>query len=114
MDGVKEWIDELGMEHVVVKPDGLTGGKGVKVWGDHLHSEEDIYAYCEENFNKHGGVVIEEKLDGEEFTYMCFVDGTHGVGSPIVQDNKRASMETQVQILAGWDLFRWLIISCLF
>ena len=34
--------------------------------------------------------MIEEKLDGEEFTYMCFVDGTHVVGSPIVQDNKRA------------------------
>jgi phosphoribosylamine--glycine ligase len=90
MAGIKEFVQELGKEQVVVKPDGLTGGKGVKVWGDHLQKEEDIYIYCEEIFKDHGQVIIEEKLDGEEFTFMCFVDGKHVVGTPIVQDNKRA------------------------
>lgn len=90
MEGVSEFVAKIGKENVVVKPDGLTGGKGVKVWGDHLHSEQDIYDYCQEIFKHNGRVVIEEKLEGEEFTYICFIDGEHVVGTPLVQDNKRA------------------------
>jgi phosphoribosylamine--glycine ligase len=90
LEGIQEYIDELGKELVVVKPDGLTGGKGVKVWGDHLHSEKEIFEYCEEILNGGGRIVIEEKLDGEEFTYQVFCDGVHVLGTPIVQDNKRA------------------------
>ncbi|MCF2140920.1 MAG: phosphoribosylamine--glycine ligase [Candidatus Lokiarchaeota archaeon] len=90
MESIPEFVEKIGKENVVVKPDGLTGGKGVKVWGDHLHSEKEIYDYCQEIFDQNGRVVIEEKLEGEEFTYICFVDGKHVVGTPIVQDNKRA------------------------
>nr|QEE16464.1 phosphoribosylamine--glycine ligase [Candidatus Prometheoarchaeum syntrophicum] len=88
--GIPEFINEIGMKNVVIKPDGLTGGKGVKVWGDHLQSEQDIMDYCKEILNNNGRIIIEEKLNGEEFTYICFVDGINVVGTPIVQDNKRA------------------------
>ena len=37
-----------------------------------------------------GGVVLEERLRGEEFTLQAFVDGTHLVPMPLVQDHKRA------------------------
>ena len=90
MDDIPAFVDELGMENVVVKPDGLTGGKGVKVFGEHLHSMDDIDAYCQEIFSKGGRVVLEEKLDGEEFTLQTFVDGTTILATPLVQDHKRA------------------------
>jgi phosphoribosylamine--glycine ligase len=35
-------------------------------------------------------VVLEERLIGEEFTLQAFVDGTHLVPMPLVQDHKRA------------------------
>ena len=35
-------------------------------------------------------LVIEEKLIGQEFSFMCFCDGEHVVPMPIVQDHKRA------------------------
>jgi len=35
-------------------------------------------------------VVIEERLTGEEFTLQAFVDGTHLIPMPLVQDHKRA------------------------
>jgi len=88
--GIPEFIDEIGLENVVIKPDGLTGGKGVKVWGDHLHSKQEVIDYCNEILDNKGRVIIEEKLNGEEFTYICFVDGVNVIGTPIVQDNKRA------------------------
>ena len=88
--GIPDFITEIGLENIVIKPDGLTGGKGVKVWGDHLQSEQDVMDYCNEILENKGRVIIEEKLNGEEFTYICFVDGVNVIGTPIVQDNKRA------------------------
>ncbi|WP_440949885.1 phosphoribosylamine--glycine ligase [Methanosphaerula subterraneus] len=71
---------------LVVKPIGLTGGKGVRVMGEQV-DREGALAYVRELA---GEVVIEERLLGEEFTLMAFVDGTHLVPMPLVQDHKRA------------------------
>ena len=78
---------------IVVKPVGLTGGKGVKVQGEHLHSFEDIMEYVNEIFDNNiggAGVIIEEKAVGEEFTQMVFCDGNTISPMPLVQDHKRA------------------------
>ncbi|MDR1954823.1 MAG: phosphoribosylamine--glycine ligase [Candidatus Methanoplasma sp.] len=78
---------------IVVKPTGLTGGKGVKVQGEHLNCHEETMAYVREVLSGKGGeegVIIEEKLVGEEFTQMIFVDGKRTVPMPLVQDHKRA------------------------
>ena len=74
----------------MVKADGLMGGKGVKVSGTHLGSVEEGLAYARECLEAAGRVVIEEKLVGEEFSLMSFVDGAHVVDMPTVQDHKRA------------------------
>ncbi len=76
---------------VVVKPIGLTGGKGVKVQGEHLRNHDEIMAYVLEILgSSKSSVIIEEKLVGEEFTLMVFVDGRHISPMPLVQDHKRA------------------------
>ena len=78
---------------IVVKPVGLTGGKGVKVQGEHLNSFEETMDYVHEIFDANiggAGVIIEEKAVGEEFTQMVFCDGEHVVPMPLVQDHKRA------------------------
>ena len=90
MDGIESYIKELGEELIVVKPEGLTGGKGVKVYGDHLFTKNDILTYCEELVDGKNRLIIEEKCEGEEFTLQTFVDGKTIIGSPLVQDHKRA------------------------
>jgi len=90
MEGVEEYIKDNGEETIVVKPDGLTGGKGVMVYGDHLFSKIDIMNYCQELTDKRSPFILEEKLDGEEYTLQAFVDGKNVVGTPLVQDHKRA------------------------
>jgi len=89
MDRVEDFLTELG-ENYVVKYDGLAGGKGVKVSGDHLHSHEEALAYCNELVDKNGEFVIEEKFIGEEFSLMSFCDGETLKHMPAVQDHKRA------------------------
>lgn len=79
---------------VVIKPVGLTGGKGVKIVGEQLKDVEEAKKYSNEVItNKIGGqakVIIEERLLGEEFTVQAFVDGDHLVPMPAVQDHPHA------------------------
>lgn len=93
IEDVRSALDQLGTE-VVVKPVGLTGGKGVKVFGEHMMTREDIFAYADEIISKRIGgetkMVVEEKLVGEEFTVQAFCDGARVVPMPAVQDHKRA------------------------
>lgn len=91
MDGIKEFLDEL--EASVIKPDGLTGGKGVKVQGDHYNTKEEALKYCEECLKEHPSVIVEEKLDGEEFSLQCFTDGKNVLITPPAQDHKRAYVD---------------------
>lgn len=91
-DGVEEYLKTLDHK-IVVKPIGLTGGKGVKVEGEHLHTTKDVMDYVNEIFDQNignSGVIIEERADGEEFTQMVFCDGDTIAPMPIVQDHKRA------------------------
>ncbi|MBT3865383.1 phosphoribosylamine--glycine ligase [Candidatus Peregrinibacteria bacterium] len=88
-DGLEEIFDELG-DDFVVKADGLKGGKGVKVSGDHLNGREEGLAYARECLADGDRVVVEEKLVGEEFSLMSFADGSHTVEMPSIQDHKRA------------------------
>jgi phosphoribosylamine--glycine ligase len=86
-------IDEFETD-IVVKPAGLTGGKGVQVQGIHLHSKDDVKDYTKKVISESIGgssyVVLEEKLEGEEFTLQVYTDGKKVVGMPIVQDHKLA------------------------
>lgn len=84
--GTDEYIDELG--DVVIKPAGLTGGKGVRVMGDHFDIN-GAKAYAREVL-KNDNLVVEERLIGEEFTVQAFVDGNTLAYAPSVHDHKRA------------------------
>ncbi len=87
--GVPKYLNTLN-ENYVVKFDGLMGGKGVKVSGEHIKSQAEALEYCEQIINNNGRFVIEEKLVGEEFSLMSFCDGEHLIHMPPVQDHKRA------------------------
>lgn len=81
----------VGETNFVVKADGLMGGKGVKVFGDHLSNVDEGIGFAMSLLKKPGDkVVIEEKLCGQEFSLMSLTDGVSFVHFPIVQDNKRA------------------------
>ncbi len=92
-EGIKDYLESLKYEYVI-KPIGLTGGKGVKVMGDHFSNTDEAMTYITEIFASNigggAGVIIEEKLVGEEFTIQVFTDGERVMPTPAVQDNKRA------------------------
>lgn len=89
MEGVREFMEALGGNYVV-KADGLKGGKGVKVSGEHLETLEEGLVYAEECLMEDGQVLIEEKFVGQEFSLMSFADGFSVVDMPAIQDHKRA------------------------
>ncbi len=89
----RKFLEDFQKE-VVVKPIGLTGGKGVKIMGEHLLTNTDVIEYCKEITDKKIGgsssFIIEEKMVGEELTLQTFSDGKDLIPMPAVQDHKRA------------------------
>ena len=73
---------------VVVKPQGLTGGKGVKVMREHLKTYQDSADYASSLLkrNKNEKVLLVEKLNGIEFTVMGITDGDRVVMAPASYD----------------------------
>ncbi|MGZ4929872.1 MAG: phosphoribosylamine--glycine ligase [Halobacteriota archaeon] len=75
--------DHVDEDNLVIKPIGLTGGKGVAV----IDNYEEGKRYLK---TLQGPIIIEECLKGEEFTIQAFVDGRAVIPGPAVQDHKRA------------------------
>lgn len=77
---------------IVIKADGLAAGKGVTVAMDEetaIAALEDIFV--DHRFGNAGAkVVIEDFLEGQEFSLMSFVNGTDFWPMPISQGHKRA------------------------
>ena len=90
LDDLRKFESQIGVENMVVKPNGLTGGKGVKIFGEHLTTRTDLERYATSFLTKVGVVVLEERLHGIEFTLQAFADGSHLEFMPIVRDYKRA------------------------
>lgn len=90
-DKAVAYIKEQGAP-IVIKADGLAAGKGVIVA---MTEEEAIDAVQDMIGNQRFGdssskVVVEEFLDGEEFSFMSFVHKGQIYPMVIAQDHKRA------------------------
>jgi phosphoribosylamine---glycine ligase len=86
-----QYVEENGAP-IVIKADGLAAGKGVVVA---MTKDEALEALKEMMMDQKFGsssasVVIEEFLQGEEFSLMAFVNGHQVTPLEIAQDHKRA------------------------
>ena len=103
-EDISNFLDSFDKD-AVVKPVGLTGGKGVKIVGEHLKDNDDAKAYAKEVMdNAMGGfaqVIIEERLIGEEFTIQAFCDGEHLAPMPAAQDHPQALEGDKGDITGG-------------
>ena len=88
-DAALEYV-KAGSLPTVLKYDGLAAGKGVVIAETLEQAEEALRDMLQdEKFGK-GKVVIEEYLEGPEFSLLCFVNGTDVYPMPVAQDHKRA------------------------
>ena len=90
-----EYVEALayvkaGTLPTVLKYDGLAAGKGVVIATTLEEADAALQdMLCNEAFGK-GKVVIEDYLEGPEFSFMCFVNGENVYPMPLSQDHKRA------------------------
>ena len=74
----------------VIKYDGLAAGKGVVVALSYEEAEAALRdMLLDSSFGK-GRVVVEDFLDGPEFSFMCVVSGNKVYPLAMAQDHKRA------------------------
>lgn len=87
-NSILAFLDELNHNYVI-KANGLCAGKGVKVFGLDIKTTEEAIQYCSDMILKYGVCLIEEKLEGIEYTLMSFTDGLTTIPMPVVKDYKR-------------------------
>jgi len=88
--GAKAYIAEHGAP-IVVKADGLAGGKGVTVAMDLDTAFRTVdAALVERRFSAAGfEIVVEDFLEGEESSFFALVDGKDALPLATAQDHKR-------------------------
>ncbi len=86
IEELRKIIDTYQTDNFVVKPEGLTGGKGVKVGGIHFKGKEEGYEYAKSCLEKAGNVIIQDKVEGREFTVTGLTDGKNIVITPTTFD----------------------------
>ncbi len=74
----------------VIKYDGLAAGKGVVIAKNYEEAEKTLKDMLLDDKFGHGKVVIEQYLEGPEFSFMCMVDGVNVYPLEMAQDHKRA------------------------
>ena len=74
----------------VIKYDGLAAGKGVVIANNLEEADSALKDMLLDDKFGHGKVVIEDYLEGPEFSFMCFVDGENVYPLEMAQDHKRA------------------------
>ena len=80
------YIENYSDDSFVVKPEGLTGGKGVKVGGIHFHGKDEGYEYAKSCIESDGRVILQDRVEGREFTVMALTDGKNIVVTPTTFD----------------------------
>lgn len=82
---------EVVAHRVVIKADGLAGGKGVVIPGDAREARKALEGMMSEREFGDAGrrVVVEEFLEGDEISILSFSDGTSILSLPPAQDHKR-------------------------
>mgnify|MGYP002566727890 FL=1 len=86
IEELKNIINSYNDDSFVVKPEGLTGGKGVKVGGIHFKGKDEGLEYAKGCLEISGNVIIQDKIEGREFTVMALTDGENIVVTPTTFD----------------------------
>lgn len=86
---VLEAFNDFNDLPVAVKPRGLTGGKGVKVVGPHLRDNDEAKNFALSLIDEgtaNPAIIIEEKIEGVEFTLQAITDGRVVIFPPASYD----------------------------
>ena len=86
----KEYVNRID-HNVVVKADGLAAGKGVIVCNSKDEAEKAIdMMLVDKKFGRAGdSLLIEERIDGVEASYIALADGKIAIPMATSQDHKR-------------------------
>ena len=86
----KEYVNQIEY-NVVIKADGLASGKGVIVCDSKAEAEKSIdMMLVDKKFGDAGNnIIIEERIDGIEASYIALSDGKIAIPMATSQDHKR-------------------------
>ena len=82
-------LDNINFLNRVIKADGLMSGKGVFVYYDHFNTNNEAIEIVKKLLEKNECVLLEDKLEGEEFSCITLSWKDVITHFPLVKDFKR-------------------------
>ncbi len=90
------YIDTINKYPIVIKSSNLAQGKGVVIAKNKNHAINYLNElFMKNKYGKNNIAVIEEYLDGIEFSLMCLVNNNKIYPLPVVKDHKRINDNDQ-------------------
>jgi phosphoribosylamine---glycine ligase len=100
---------------LVIKADGLAGGKGVVIAGNDEEAETAIQQMLQMPVlgDAGGKIILEQFLEGEEVSFLVFADGVHALPMVPSQDHKRIFDHDQGPNTGGMGAYSadWIMSS---
>ncbi|MDR0890659.1 MAG: phosphoribosylamine--glycine ligase [Endomicrobium sp.] len=100
---------------IVIKADGLASGKGVYVCDDTKQGKDIIIQMMSKNLFGNAGkkLIVEEYIEGQEFSYLVFIDGTSYSVMPVAKDHKKLNDNDKGLNTGGMGSFAPIPLSLL-
>lgn len=89
------YVEQNNSYPCVIKYNGLAAGKGVFIAQNYEEADLFLYKVLEEKILGNDGIIIEEFLEGDEFTILAFVHGDNVSFMPVARDFKRVFNDDQ-------------------
>ncbi|XP_026519717.1 trifunctional purine biosynthetic protein adenosine-3-like [Notechis scutatus] len=104
------FINSADFPPLVIKPSNFDSRKKIVLASNRADASKAAQDILQDNMSCHSGdscemVIIEELLKGEEFSYLCFVDGTTFIPMPPVSVQKQLLNDHQSASIVGIGAF---------
>ncbi len=104
-DDFYKWGEELDWQFAI-KPNKSGYGKGVGVWGDHFNTPEQAFEHFWSIYEAGDLAIVEEKLEGEEFSLEFLSDGRIILPTFATRDYKRRKYGDKDQNTGGMGSYK--------
>lgn len=103
---ITKFINEFGPK-IVVKLDAKINSRGVHIFDMKVDSVVNVKTFCEEWLHHGGEIILQEFIEGDEFSIVTYTDGHRFFHSPITQNYKPVFNNNQGAQTSGMGSATW-------
>jgi len=106
IDTIKHFIAHFGPK-IVVKLDAKINSRGVHIFNMNTDTIGAIITFCKPWIQRGGEIMLQEFIEGHEFSIVTYTDGNHYIHSPVTKNYKPIYDNNQGAQTSGMGSITW-------